>query len=336
MDIALLLKALADDSRLRLVHLLSHGSFNVQELTRVLSLSQSTVSHHLKILVQAGLVSHRKEGAWSFYAVNEQLTLDKGCIASAEGSIPSAEGSIPSAESSFEVQLLSLITGAVTQAGKLSEVLEADRRSMKEIFSERRDRARRYFEEVAPQWGAIRDQAQGTADYLPLLQNRIPKEGSLLEVGCGSGMLLKQLLPRSGDTIGVDYSEAMIQEARENLCSSPSSAVDLRLGYLEHLPIGDETINCALACMVFHHIAEPREALKDIARVLRPCGELYIIDLVEHEQEVMRERYADLWLGFQTETFKGWVAQSGFHEVNVEVLGKNHDVFLLYATKNKG
>lgn len=311
MDIASLLKALGDDSRLRLIHLLTKGSFNVQELTQTLSLSQSTVSHHLKILEQAGLVSHRKEGSFAFYTVAQ---------ANPE---------------SFEGQLLDLTTQAVTRSANLHEQLEADNTAIEKIFVGRRDKARKYFDTVARDWSSIRSEAQGKADYLPHLTKSIPTEGSLLELGCGSGMLLKKLLPRSGETIGVDYSEAMIQEARQNL-GNLAEAVDIRLGYLEHLPLGDDTIDCALACMVFHHIAEPQEALKDIHRVLRPNGSLVIVDLVEHNNELMRERYADLWLGFNTDLFSNWIHQSGFEKPNLEVLGEEKDVFVLTTTKREG
>ena len=310
MDIAGILKARADDSRLRLLHLLSKGSFNVQELTNTLHLSQSTVSHHLKILEQAGLVSHRKEGSWAFYTIS------------------------PSDQSSFEGQLLALTTEAITRSAKLTDLLEEDRRAIQQVLSARRDKGRRYFETVAQDWSQIRDEAQGKADYLPYLKDRISPSCSLLELGCGSGTVLKQLAPRSGETFGVDYSSAMIEQARENL-KHIESAVDLRLGYLEHLPIGDETIDCAIACMVFHHIAEPLEALRDIARVLRHDGKLVVVDLVEHDNEYMRERYADLWLGFNTETFSRWGAQLGLETQHIEVLGAEKDVFVIEMTKHE-
>lgn len=311
MEISPLLKALGDDSRLRLIHLLSQGSFNVQELTNSLSLSQSTISHHLKILEQVGLVRFRKEGSWTFYT-----------LADAE-------------PDSIEGQLLSLTTSAVTRSARLVEQLEDDKQAIERIFATRRDKAKQYFDTVAKDWNSIRDQAQGSADYVPILRDLIPAEASLLEVGCGSGMLLKQLTPRNGETFGVDYSEAMIQEAKENLVGlhteDPKSQIDLRLGYLEHLPIGDDTIDCALACMVFHHIAEPTKALQDIGRVLRPGGKLIVVDLVEHTDERMRERYADLWLGFNPKTFKSWAKQTGFSNFSMNILGPKKDVFLFEA-----
>lgn len=66
------LKALADPARLRLLSLVaSHegGEACVCDLTEPLGLSQPTVSHHLKVLVDAGLLTREKRGVWAFYAV---------------------------------------------------------------------------------------------------------------------------------------------------------------------------------------------------------------------------------------------------------------------------
>jgi ArsR family transcriptional regulator len=67
-------KSLADESRLRIVHALSHSTFNVQELTSILELSQPTISHHLKILQQAHLVSVSRQATWAYYSLPTTLS----------------------------------------------------------------------------------------------------------------------------------------------------------------------------------------------------------------------------------------------------------------------
>jgi ArsR family transcriptional regulator len=70
--LARLLKALADPARLRLVSLVAAhegGEACVCELTESLGLSQPTISHHLKILVDAGIFSRDKRGVWAYYAL---------------------------------------------------------------------------------------------------------------------------------------------------------------------------------------------------------------------------------------------------------------------------
>ena len=69
---SLVFKALADSSRLRLLSIIksaSSGEACVCDLTEPLDLSQPTVSHHLKILVDAGLLHREKRGTWAYYSL---------------------------------------------------------------------------------------------------------------------------------------------------------------------------------------------------------------------------------------------------------------------------
>jgi len=74
-DLARTLKALADPTRLRLVSMVAAhdgGEACVCELTEPLGLTQPTISHHLKILVDAGIFSRDKRGVWAYYALRPQ------------------------------------------------------------------------------------------------------------------------------------------------------------------------------------------------------------------------------------------------------------------------
>ncbi|WP_372456394.1 ArsR/SmtB family transcription factor [Cellulomonas chengniuliangii] len=71
-ELARTLKALADPARLRLISLVaSHDGAEacVCDLVEPLGLSQPTVSHHLKVLVDAGLLTRDKRGVWAYYAL---------------------------------------------------------------------------------------------------------------------------------------------------------------------------------------------------------------------------------------------------------------------------
>ena len=71
-ELARLLKALADPTRLRLVSMVAAhdgGEACVCDLTEPLSLTQPTISHHLKILVEAGIFTRDKRGVWAYYAL---------------------------------------------------------------------------------------------------------------------------------------------------------------------------------------------------------------------------------------------------------------------------
>ncbi len=73
-QLAGILKALADPARLRLLSMIAAhegGEACVCDLTEPLALSQPTVSHHLKVLLDAGLVSRDKRGVWAYYRLIE-------------------------------------------------------------------------------------------------------------------------------------------------------------------------------------------------------------------------------------------------------------------------
>lgn len=69
-------KALADSNRLKIVKLLKDGELCACELTIALSSSQSTVSHHLSVLKNAGLIKERKEGKWSYFRLSEGAVIE--------------------------------------------------------------------------------------------------------------------------------------------------------------------------------------------------------------------------------------------------------------------
>lgn len=82
-EIAPLLKALADPVRLRLLSLVaSHedGEACVCDLHDAFSLSQPTISHHLKVLHQVGLLDRSKRGVWVYYRVNDAAVADLGAL----------------------------------------------------------------------------------------------------------------------------------------------------------------------------------------------------------------------------------------------------------------
>ena len=75
MDVSLICKALGDSNRLRIVRALLEGEMCSCRLLEQFSITQPTLSHHMKVLCDCGLVNVRKEGKWSHYSLNcETLT----------------------------------------------------------------------------------------------------------------------------------------------------------------------------------------------------------------------------------------------------------------------
>lgn len=89
------LKALADENRLQIIRQLGRRSVCVCEMESLLSLSQPAVSHHLRILREAGLVTHMRQGKWIFYSLDRSrfmALLEKlHVLAPSSGSTESAD-----------------------------------------------------------------------------------------------------------------------------------------------------------------------------------------------------------------------------------------------------
>ena len=84
-DIALICKALGDLNRLKIVKMLSGGEKCACKLLEAFEITQPTLSHHMKILTECGLVTARKDGKWSHYSLSsETLTAFKEFISELE------------------------------------------------------------------------------------------------------------------------------------------------------------------------------------------------------------------------------------------------------------
>ncbi len=69
-DVAVICKALGDSNRLQIVQMLSDGEKCGCKLLEAFEITQPTLSHHMKILCECGLVNDRKEGKWHLYSLN--------------------------------------------------------------------------------------------------------------------------------------------------------------------------------------------------------------------------------------------------------------------------
>ncbi|MCL2860111.1 MAG: metalloregulator ArsR/SmtB family transcription factor [Oscillospiraceae bacterium] len=65
-------KALSDNNRLQIVDMLSCGELCACKILEKFNITQPTLSHHMKVLNEAGIVNSRKQGSWSYYSLNSK------------------------------------------------------------------------------------------------------------------------------------------------------------------------------------------------------------------------------------------------------------------------
>jgi ubiquinone/menaquinone biosynthesis C-methylase UbiE len=178
--------------------------------------------------------------------------------------------------------------------------------------------AKEYFEEVSGSWDILRRSFYGdeVRDAV-LTAARLLPENTVLDVGAGTGFLTEGAAKIARKVIALDFSEAMITEARTKLSRSN---VEFKIGNVEDIPLPDSSIDAVIGNMVLHHCPSPESAVRQMARVLVPGGRLVLSDLQEHSYESLRKEHADLWMGFKMDYVRETLQKAGLDDVSVEAL----------------
>ncbi|GEP04135.1 ArsR/SmtB family transcription factor [Methylobacterium oxalidis] len=284
------LRAAAEETRLRILALLADGELSVSDLTDILGQSQPRISRHLKLLVEAGLIERHREGAWAFFRLCE-----------------GAAGLVDP-----------LIAGLDRGVPPLSE----DQARREAVRAQRAEAAQSFFARLAPKWDRLRSlhvpEATVEAAVLEVLGSR-PIQ-SLIDLGTGTGRMLALLAPRAGRATGLDSSHAMLSVARANLERLGLSRVDLRQGDIHAPPFGRGSFDLVVVHQVLHYLDDPTRALREAARLVAPGGRLLVVDFAPHDLEFLRESQAHRRLGFAPEQVSAWLAEAGLGSVETRDL----------------
>lgn len=285
-----LLKAAADQLRLSVLRILRRDTFSVQELSQILTCSQPGMSHHLKILATAGLVTTRREGSTIFYrrahqaAWPELAELQAAILANADD--------------------LALDAAAERQ---LALINEARAQSSKVFFEEHAGEFRRQQEQIV----AYSLYGPSSAELLASSQ----RGGALaIEVGPGEGEFLPELAARYQRVIAVDNASSMLDKSRQSAAERGLSNIEFLLADTGNAAIGEHSADCVIINMVLHHVPSPADIFTDVARWLRPGGVLSVTDLCPHNQSWARDACGDLWLGLDPDELTGWARDAGLEE----------------------
>jgi ubiquinone/menaquinone biosynthesis C-methylase UbiE/DNA-binding transcriptional ArsR family regulator len=285
------LRALADNTRLRIMRLLSAMELAVGELAQVLGQSQPRVSRHVRILCDAGLAERRKEGSWVFLRSAIGVNRAPPLGAAAARLLDVAESD---------------------DAAFAARVLE-DRRHLAAIRAAREAVAAGYFARHAAEWDVLRGLHSPDAAVEAALAAALGDAplGLLLDVGTGTGRIAELFAPRSRHVTAFDKSPEMLRIARARLQHLPADSVSLVQGDFAGLPFTDAAFDTVLFHQVLHYAQAPEDVLSEAARVTRPGGRIAVVDFAAHDREELRAAQAHARLGFSDEQMLALFTDAG-------------------------
>ena len=279
-------KAAGEPLRLNVLRVLSTDSFGVLELAHIFATGQSGISHHLKVLAQAGLVTSRREGNAIFY-----------------------RRSLPHSQSPDERLHQSLLNSLDNLP-----VAEDVALRIKHVHAQRAEASQEFFERMAGDFQSRQDLIAGLPQFrdslLSLLDSlTFPAEATAIEVGPGDGGFLAELSNRFQQVRALDNSPQMLELARQTCAKQGLHNVHLELADALHDDVA--AADCVVVNMVLHHFAVPADALCQLARLLKPGGSLLITELCRHDQDWAKQACGDLWLGFDQDELALWANAAG-------------------------
>lgn len=275
------LGALGDRARLRILRLLARNELSVGELADALRMPQSTLSRHLKALLEAAWILRRSEGTASLYRM-EPKDLDDAARR---------------------------LWDAVSSELDGAEAFAADDQRLAAVLLERRGSGTRgFFGQIGGEWDRVRQELFGRDITPEALLALLPGDWTVADLGCGTGDVAGRIAPHVSRVVAIDREPAMLEAARRRLAGFTN--VDFVEGDLYDLPLRDASIDAAVVSLVFHHLADPARAMTEIARVLKPGGKLLVIDMMPHDHADFRAMGHE-HLGFDRAALEAWATEAG-------------------------
>ena len=275
-----LLPSLAAPLRARLLLLAEPRELSVGELCDVVQQPQSTVSRHLRQLVEAGWLGVRAEGTSRYYRLHPGLP---GHLAELWALI--RQDTVGSAEA------------------------RADAERLRHVLARRGAGGRGFSASAAERWEALRTELFGPRVELASLLGLLEPVWVVADLGCGSGQLMAAMAPFVRRVIGVDGSESMLAMARVRL--NGLTNVELRAGDLAAPPMDPGEANLAVLSLVLPLVEDPDAVVQAAMATLAPGGRLLVTDLLPHERPEFRQALGHRRNGIDPAELEEWCRAAG-------------------------
>ena len=281
------LKLLSDETRLRILLLLTQEALSVAELQEILAMGQSRISTQLSQLKKAELISDTRSGKSNIYR----------------------------AELSEQLFVL------VSEAGTEIPAHESDLRSLKHILLKRKDKTRAYFDQLAGKFGKHYVPGRSWKSLAEALL-KLHNFEVVADLGAGEGTVSQLFAQRAQKVIAIDNSAKMVEFGQKLAKEHDLPNLEYRLGEIEDVPIEDQAIDLVLLSQALHHAQKPPKALAEAYRILKPGGIVVVLDLLQHSFEQARTLYYDIHLGFSEIDLSNLLSESKFEVISIATVDR--------------
>ena len=163
---------------------------------------------------------------------------------------------------------------------------------------------------------------------LAIKQLSLSKDSKVLDVGCGTGFATLYLgsILTDGQACGIDLSEGMIKKAKEKIPGELETKVEFRQSGSDNIPYEDGKFDGIICTNSFHHYQNPLKSLSEMKRVLKPGGQLVILDTARNLSLYtwLWDRYLRIFEKghiryYTTKELKELLVQSKFSNIELKV-----------------
>ena len=210
-----------------------------------------------------------------------------------------------------------------------------------QFYSSSEGDTKEFFNSVAQTWESI-----STGYYNKDIKNifssyaNLTKTMTVADLGAGDGYLTLEAAKNSKKVFAVDISGGMLGKLKEKAEKKGLKNIVLLEGDAIDIPLNDSSVNIVSASMFLHHIEEPAMAAKEMHRILKPGGKVFLADLKRHSNDEFSLEMHDLWNGFTRSELVKWFENNGFENINITELKDDklskEDMGILILTANKG
>ncbi|WP_310742486.1 arsenite methyltransferase [Methanococcoides orientis] len=265
-------KALGDKTRLTIVGCLLKQDHCACDFATIAGKDQTTISRHLKILCEAGILRYEKNGRYVIYSIMDDKMkekLERCGVESVDSCCPDSTMDVDAKKDVVKKKYSNIALGVVQGCGCCGS-LTNEQLAASIGYSPEETRS---FSEANLGLGCGNPTALG----------EIKEKDIVLDLGSGAGFdsfLAARKVGEIGKVIGVDMTEDMVAKARENAEKYGFNNVEFRHGDIEDLPVETGSIDVIMSNCVINLAPDKSRVFKEAYRVLKDNGRMYISDIV--------------------------------------------------------